>query len=281
MRYNEETLTNSKNTAIIKTFYSSVPKGKRDYNGHFHAECELSTFLSGSGVYTVNNKTYQFNAGDVFVFSGNEPHCITEVYEEFVLINTHFMPGLLLSDLGDMSLLKIFFARNSNFANKIDPLNPTTKTLHNKICTIAKELSEKKTGYKLEAKHNLLSCFVSLIRDYDYVDDTISYTGYNRNISAIDKAIRYINDNIEKPLSLDEIASIATMIPTYFSTVFKQINGITPWKYITIKRVEKAIELIKTTDMTKLDIAMECGFSSMSNFYKAFSDVTGKSPREL
>ncbi len=71
------------------------------------------------------------------------------------------------------------------------------------------------------------------------------------------------------------------MAPTYFSTIFKRINGVSPWKYITIKRVEKAIELIKTTDMTKLDIAYACGFTSSSNFYKAFSAVTGKKPSQM
>ena len=56
------------------------------------------------------------------------------------------------------------------------------------------------------------------------------------------------------------------------------MNGISPWEYITIKRVEKAIGLLKTTNDTKLNIAMQCGFNSSSNFYKAFFRITGKKP---
>ena len=59
------------------------------------------------------------------------------------------------------------------------------------------------------------------------------------------------------------------------------MNSVSPWEYITIKRVEKAIELLRTTNLTKLDIAQRCGFSSSSNFYKAFSKVTGKTPSEI
>ena len=66
------------------------------------------------------------------------------------------------------------------------------------------------------------------------------------------------------------------MAETYFSSVFKKFNGISPWEYITIKRVENAVELIKNTNMTKLEIAEKCGFSSSSNFYKAFFNITGK-----
>ena len=65
------------------------------------------------------------------------------------------------------------------------------------------------------------------------------------------------------------------------STVFKKYNGISLWDYITIKRVERAIELIRTTEMTRLQIAAECGFQSPANFYKAFRRITGRSPQSF
>jgi len=40
------------------------------------------------------------------------------------------------------------------------------------------------------------------------------------------------------------------------------------------------VELLKNTDLSKTDIAMQCGFSSTSNFYKAFKKITGKTPSE-
>ena len=62
--------------------------------------------------------------------------------------------------------------------------------------------------------------------------------------------------------------------------MFKKLNGISPWDYIVLKRIEKAIELLETTDKNKIDIAEMCGFTSSSNFYKAFAKVTGKTPTE-
>ena len=71
MKYNESILEEN-GKPMIKTFFSSVTKGKREYREHHHAECELSVFLSGSGTYTVKDKSYEFRAGDVFLFSGDE-----------------------------------------------------------------------------------------------------------------------------------------------------------------------------------------------------------------
>ena len=94
------------------------------------------------------------------------------------------------------------------------------------------------------------------------------------------RAIRYIDENLEQKLTLRTIADVACLTPTYFSSVFKKLNGVSPWEYITIKRVERAVEMLKTTDLTKLEIAERCGFSGSSNFYKAFAAVTGKTPSD-
>ena len=94
------------------------------------------------------------------------------------------------------------------------------------------------------------------------------------------KALDYINASLDKPITLKTLADMAYMSQPYFSTLFKKYNGINLSEYITIKRVERAIELLKSTRMTKLEIAEACGFNSSSNFYKAFYSVTGKTPRE-
>ena len=117
------------------------------------------------------------------------------------------------------------------------------------------------------------------MREYNYVDTDTAHNLHGAARHNLKKAMQYIDDNLEKKMTLKEIANIACMSSTYFSSVFKSFNGISPWDYITIKRVENAIELIKTTNMTIIEIAEKCGFSSSSNFYKAFLRVTGKTPK--
>ena len=91
----------------------------------------------------------------------------------------------------------------------------------------------------------------------------------------------YIQKNLDTRLTLAELASVACLSPNYFSYVFKKYNGISLWEYIAIKRVERAVEMLKTQKLTKLEIAEKCGFASASHFYKCFSAVTGKHPGDF
>lgn len=184
----------------------------------------------------------------------------------------------LLWENGDLELMKIFLARNGRFENRIDPRHPSTPKIHQKLLEISQELINKADGYKYIAKYKLFSILVTLIREYDYIDTGKQYAGYENTVCSIEVALNFIDNNIDKHITLAQIANKAAMSQTYFSAVFKKLNGISPWEYITIKRVEKAIELLHTSDMTKLDIAIQCGFSSSSNFYKAFQRITGKKP---
>ena len=78
--------------------------------------------------------------------------------------------------------------------------------------------------------------------------------------------------------TLEEISDVAHMSKNYFCRQFKKLNGISPWEYITVKRIERAIRYIENTDLARLEIASKCGYNNASNFYHAFKKVTGKAP---
>lgn len=281
MKYGEAFLYDKNGNSVLKSFYSSVGRGKREYREHHHIECELSTIISGSGVYTVGEKDYSFSAGDVFLFGGDEEHCLTDISDNFTLLNIQFNPQLLWTDSDAFSILRLFFARNGNFKNKLDN-NIYTEAIHNNIIRLNRELYDKCDGYPLMVKYILYSTLLTIVREYDYIDQSEDYTYFNGTIKSMKEAIKYIDENLfDSTLSLNDIAECASMSPTYFSSIFKKLNSVSLWEYITVKRIEKAVELLKTTDLTKLDIAERCGFSSSSNFYKAFSKVTGKTPSQV
>lgn len=281
MRYKEVSLADISGKIVLKSFFSTVAEGKREYREHHHAECELSTIISGCGIYTVGKKEYSFSAGDVFLFGGDEVHCLTDISDNFHLLNVQFDPQLLWTNRDAFSVLRLFFARNSRFENKLEK-NTYTEILHNNIATLHKELYEKRSGYALMVKHILYSSLLTIVREYNYIDLSEEYTYLKSTINSMRTALDYINNNLfDAGLSLNDIAACASMSPTYFSAIFKKMNSVSLWEYITIKRIEKAVELLKTTSLTKLDIAQRCGFSSSSNFYKAFKNITGKTPSDV
>lgn len=277
MRFNEKILYDSKDFPVIKTFHSSVMPERRVLNEHHHTECELSLFVSGSGIYSVHGREYKFAPGNMFLFGSNEPHCITEIHEELDLLNIHFEPRLIWENDEATELLDLFFSRNERFENMFPG---DDFILCSMILNIEKELKEMNAGYKTGAKCSLFSALIHIIRKYECtLNESISRQN-TRAVRQLREAMNFINENLSQKLTLKEIADRAYLTETYFSSLFKKYNGISPWDYVMIKRVELAIEMLKTTNLTKLEIAERCGFESSSNFYKAFAKVTGKTPSE-
>ena len=275
MRTREYTLTDDYGNTIIRSYHSTHPAGTRAYSAHHHTECELSIFLAGRGLYAVQGKTYIFEPGAIFLFGSNEAHCITEIHEDLEVLNIQFEPRLLWGHSDTAELLCIFSARSRSFSNRI-AVDDTV--LRGQIMMLENELSAHLPCCAVQARYLLFSALTHIIRTYDYVDRERTTGTPSAVTGNIKRAIRYMDDNLESRLTLQDIAAVACLTPTYFSSIFKKLNGISPWDYITIKRVERAVELLKSTDLTKLEIAERCGFSGSSNFYKAFAHVTGKKP---
>ena len=277
MRIKEYTLKENPKSYGIRSYHSVLPPQKRQYNAHHHTECELSLFISGKGTYTVGDRTYDFREGDIFLFGSNEEHCISEITEEIDLLNLQFEPYILWEDANSAELLSLFNARNSSFENRYRDNSGEIASL---ILSFEEELVEKRPCYALSAMCNLFMALTKIIRNYPYFDSERALKASNNTMQGLRLAIDYIQDNLGNKLTLTDIAGIACLSPTYFSYVFKKYNGITLWDYINIKRVEKAIEILKHEKITKVEIAESCGFSSSSNFYKIFTAITGKKPND-
>ena len=84
--------------------------------------------------------------------------------------------------------------------------------------------------------------------------------------------------NLAEEIHLEEVAREAAMSSAYFSTLFKKLNGMTLWEYVQSRRIELAAEKLLNTDRNVGEIAMECGYNSISNFNRSFKTVTGQTP---
>jgi AraC-like DNA-binding protein len=91
----------------------------------------------------------------------------------------------------------------------------------------------------------------------------------------------YIRENYFKAIPLEKIAKIARMSPYAFSRYFKKNSGAGFIEYLNRVRTNKACYLLRETEYPVHDIAMECGFASISNFNKQFRKTEGISPREF
>ncbi|MBQ3590516.1 MAG: helix-turn-helix transcriptional regulator [Clostridia bacterium] len=100
-----------------------------------------------------------------------------------------------------------------------------------------------------------------------------------KEIGMVNAAVQFMKENLARKCTLEEIASAVHLSPFYFHSIFRKVRNETPQNCLTGLRLEKASELLLTTDMDIRSIAEVCGFSSQSYFTDVFRRHTELTPR--
>jgi AraC family transcriptional regulator len=88
----------------------------------------------------------------------------------------------------------------------------------------------------------------------------------------------YIEEHLDGNLSLETMAAQVDVSPLYLARAFKVAMGQSPHQYVLTRRLERAKELLRNTDMPIVDVALACGFSSQSHLSNWFVRLVGVSP---
>lgn len=101
-------------------------------------------------------------------------------------------------------------------------------------------------------------------------------------MSRINKALKFIDANLDSDLSLEKIAESAHYSPYHFHRIFKAITTETVNSYITRKRIEKAASILfRRKEVPISELSMHYGFSGNPSFTRAFKNFYGISPTEF
>lgn len=101
----------------------------------------------------------------------------------------------------------------------------------------------------------------------------------DRNMESIEAVKEYISKHLSEELSLDTVAAKVYISPKYLSKIFKEEIGINYTDYVTKMRMEKALELMATNNMTVEQIANTVGYGTSAYFIKKFKEINGCTPK--
>lgn len=137
---------------------------------------------------------------------------------------------------------------------------------------------EEKDSYEKKLKlhglmHLILAPFLENLRDHKGQDF--------ENISRFEPVLKYIDQNLCKAMTLDELARLVYLNESYFSTMFKRTFQCSPFTFIIQKRIQRAKVMLWETDDQIGKISDSLGFSDSFHFSKTFKKVTNQTPKEF
>ena len=262
MNYLQDLLLDNLNIVFNLGGFFSINNRDWTYPKHRFEQCKFYFIVDGSCEITIENKTYIGNAGDWFFIPAGTEHSYKNHKEKpFKKYWAHFD---VLPDVEFIEQLKLPYKIKAENFNKI-------KNIFSKL---HKAISSNKFCDKLLIKSylfNLLSEFISQSSPYEVEINNI------RNV-RIDKVLRYINENLDKQLTLDDLAKQYFSHPNHFIRAFKDKTGSTPIKYIKQKKMERAKLLLETTDLTVNEIAEKLCFTDGAHLCRLFKEYFNTTP---
>ena len=234
------------------------------YGAHYHDHFELEIVIEGSGSQIFNNQEFSLNTGDMYVLRPLDVHQIlsNDITIRNVKIKENAMQQWILKRLYTFKNPVVYHLDKEQFELFI-----------NLFDLVSNELAGK-ASYALETT----SLLCELIYTYFFRLD--KEENNNADMSFINRVIYFLqHDNrFTQKVTLQEIADYVGYSKFYTSTIFHKIYGMTIQQFIINLRIEYAKKLINKTDYSITEIALECGFSSSSNFYSHFTKLVGASP---
>jgi AraC-like DNA-binding protein len=249
---------------------------------HFHPEYELVLNIKSNGTRIVGDSVELFDRYDMVLIGGNIPHCWNYYKQNNTLPDNHgIIVNFKIDSLGEALLSQhelhnfkeLLCEADRGIAFAVEDSKKAEKHLV--------QMVNNKGIDKMIDFFNIIKILCSSSKKVCLCSENYKLAFDERGNKRMSDVYTYIRENYFKALPLAKIAKVARMSPFAFSRYFKKNCGAGFIEYLNRVRTNKACYLLRETEYTVHDIAMECGFASISNFNKQFRKAEGISPRDF
>lgn len=237
----QQNVTRSDGYCIYQIMYARNGVGKLIYNGH----------------------EYELKAGDTAVLMTNVPYEYYEIeppWEICWLTFTGECMDKFLARMGFESFEIIHF--NNIFV----------------MDEIFRRLLEKAGTKDALAVYNAAPALFALITELFRQKEINGRMSQKNDMAAIIPALKYIEQNYKKQVTLEELADTVSITPEHFCSLFKSKMQVRPFEYIALMRIQEAKRLLTTTDMSISEIGKAVGYADKSYFGSVFKKYERISP---
>ncbi len=239
----------------------------------WHEEMEIKYILSGSLYVNVGKERILAQKGDVVIINPCEHH-LNQVEP-----NADAVYNLLCVDLS--RVFNNVILKNGNI-----PYKSINMRFNNLIRNDDKVKKYLDLFFEASSQNDVLlslGLFIALFSSLEpHVDSQKTINVGDRHYmiqeEIVNNALFYIHSHYRERITVKDIADMCYVSESHFCRVFNEFTGETPVFYINRLRIDKAITIMKNSDLTVSQIAQKVGFSEETYFCKCFKKYTGFSP---
>ena len=259
------------NHPIVKQLYVTdigyYPNALYHYRKRIHGVNQyiLIYCVKGNGWAVIADKKYTLSAGDFVLLPANKPHEYgADEQTPWTIYWMHFK-GTSSSDFVDMMLKRMGdHVASISFQEK-------------RLLLFEEIYTSLERGYSID---NI--CYASLSLQYFLGSCCFdnNYLAIHEKTDSISLCVNYLQKHIDKPLSLNDIASAVNLSVSHFASIFKKNTGFSIIEYFNHLKTQKACQYLQFTDLRINEIADRLGIEDPYYFSRMFTKIVGTSPNK-
>ncbi|MFA5205944.1 MAG: AraC family transcriptional regulator [Lentisphaeria bacterium] len=252
---------------------------------HAHDAPELGWCREGNGIFVVGNRVMPFQAGDIVVIMPGETHLAQSVHGTVSQWHwVYFDPArLLYPATGNPALADFSRFHSPGFRNVIGPAAQPELV---RLVRAVVEAGLDHQPFRRERLLALLCLFAAELQNaFPGLPPAVPENGGGpagprpEQLRRLDAAFHHLNRHYREPLRIGRLAALCHLSPPQFRRLFRQAAGRAPLAYLQQVRIGMAMAELRRGGRSIGDLALTCGFPTLSSFNRQFKQQTGLSPR--
>jgi len=254
---------------------------------HKHDFIEITYIISGECRHISNQSECILKKGDLIIVDSDTPHMNIPLDESFVAYDCIFTPdfidaGLIgcryFNDLNSSFIFRSMFPESTGTAPDLHVIGSNGLEFDELFKKMHSEYVSMNKGYIEIIRAYLIELFIKIFRELDRSrKEEEQPADITANINAV---IKYLKDNYNTEIKLEEAALNSFLSKSYFSRLFRKVTGNSFTQYLHQLRIEEACKLLESTDIPITDISLKIGFNDVKFFYTIFKRTMQMTPGE-
>lgn len=249
---------------------------------HWHEELEM-IFCLFDGTAEIDGVTISLKNSDIIIVNKEQFHLVNSNSKGIcyaIVFNYDFL-SFAANDFCQNNIINNLISEQLRFPNKLDTQNEFYQEVQKNIVEIIDLYYGNILGKELKIKSILYNIIFLFYNKNQFINHT-TYSNSNKTqqLNYIRATIKYMEENFETTITIDDLAKNVNISTYYLIKIFKQFTATTPIDYLINLRIENAITFLKR-DQTITETAHQLGFNNVNYFIKKFKERYKITPKKF